>query len=109
MVKETEFEDFVVMNDNFKVVWEHIGEGWSGEFDPAVSDDEPLLRFSCLRGTNDGWEEVENGSYCTRCPISTPRHVLLQFAKQILEALKQPSPKRRLQELSWLCPADYVN
>ena len=31
---------------------------------------------------------------------------LLKFAGEILAALELPSPKRRLEELSWLCPED---
>ena len=107
------FKDIEVKTAKHKVLWEWIGEGWEGDFDDLDPEDEPLLRFSCFQAIlpqystdGNGWEEVPDGSYCTRCPITTPRSSLLKFAGEILAALELPSPKRRLEELSWLCPED---
>lgn len=106
MKKQIEFQDLVVTRKNVRVTWEDIGEGLSGDYDNTDSDDVPLLRFSCDRKVDGDWEQIDDGSYCTRCPTNTPRKSLRRFAKEILDACEQPSPKRRLEELSWLCPED---
>jgi hypothetical protein len=101
-----EFDDLVVKRKKngktYKVIWEYIGEGWNGDFDKNDDEDMPLLRFS----TFISGKEVDCGSYCTRCPIDTKKKILLRFSKEILNALELPSPKRRLEELSWLQPSD---
>jgi len=101
-----EFTDFTTTKGNFRVTWEDIGEGWEGDYDPSDPEDDQLLRFSCDKLVNGEWEQVPDGSYCTRCPITTPKDSLELFANSILEACEQPSPKRRLEELSWLSPED---
>lgn len=102
------FTDLCVELGGFRITWEYIGEGLSGDFDPENPADYPHLRFSChKRGESSGeWEEVSDGSYCTRLPTSTSLEYLLRAALLIFGALDQPSPKRRLEELSWLCMED---
>ena len=108
------FEELEVVRGDKRVTWEHIGEGFSGEYDPEDPEDYPHLRFSCdqlCTGTNENpdtwWESISDGSYCTRLPITTPRHLLERASQRILDALEQPSPKRQLEQLSWLCLEDF--
>lgn len=97
---------FTEMKDSrgdLEAIWEWIGEGWSGDYDETDPDDMPLLRFSVYR---DG-EQVDDASYCTRMPINAPDWMLWRGLQLILDACDDPSPKRRLEELSWLSPADF--
>ena len=90
-----------------RVEFEDIGEGLSGDYDPTDPDDQPLLRFTTERRNDAGeWEEVPDGSYCTLLPTDTAHEALARAAEPILDALEQPSPKRRLEELSWLQSSD---
>lgn len=92
---------------NNRVDFEHIGEGLDGDHNPHDPNDLPLIRFTTYRQTDHGvWEEVPDGSYCTLLPTNTPTEALARAAEPILDALEQPSPKRRLEELSWLQPED---
>ena len=90
-----------------RVEFENIGEGMSGDYDPTDLTDQALLRFYTERQNDAGeWEEVPDGSYCTLLPVDTPEEALARAAEPILDALEQPSPKRRLEELSRLQPSD---
>jgi hypothetical protein len=102
------WQELEFIRGKYKVVWEYIGEGNDGDYDPTDVTDEPLLRFSCFKRADElaQWEEIPCSSYCTRCPVSTPKAILKLFARSILDACEQPSPKRRLEELSWLCEDD---
>jgi hypothetical protein len=111
--REVLFESVSLVRGNLKVEWEWIGEGNDGDYDPADKEDEPLLRFSCSRRElvqltgEDDWEQLDDGSYCTQLPVTTPVSHLVRAALSILEAAEQPSPKRRFEELSWLNPGDF--
>jgi hypothetical protein len=103
------FQDVTVTRGDIRVTWAYIDEGQDGEYNPDDPADIPLLRFSCERaqGSEPDWVEVPDGSYCTRLPVDTPVRNLVRAAIDILEALEQPSPKRRLEALSWLEPGDF--
>lgn len=93
-------------------VWEDIGEGWNGEYDPDDPDDTPLLRFTVMKfyQTNDfggQWVEVDDGSYCTQMPVDTDEAILYRALELILDAAEEPSPKRAFEELSWMKPEDF--
>ena len=112
----TDKEDFVeieFIRGDYRVVWEYIGEGWSGDYDPEDPSDIPLLRFSCSKRTtcadhSEGWEELPDSSYCTRMPATTSMHVLAAAASEIMEAIyKKESYKRQLEHLSWMAPGDF--
>ena len=61
-----------------RVDWYNAGEGWWGDYNPGNPEDENLLRFDVYvrRGPqrqedmDDGWQEVEDASYCTRIPVN---------------------------------------
>ena len=116
----TDKEDFVeieFIRGDYRVVWEYIGEGWSGDYNPEDPSDTPLLRFSCSRREVreidscvgvDEWEELPDSSYCTRMPATTSMHVLAAAAAEIMEAVyKKESYKRQLEHLSWMAPGDF--
>lgn len=92
---------------DFKVVWEYIGEGMSGDYNPEDEKDYPHLRFACYKrpeGHTKGhfeWEQVDDASYCTCLPISTPKTILKLASDKILLGLGEDY-KKRLEELSWL-------
>lgn len=115
-------EDFVDINiddGKHRVTWEYIGEGWSGDYDPNDSEDIPLLRFSCDVCDEDfnpqcesvgasPWIGMDDASYCTRLPTSTPKRALLQAAGIILEAIDTDGSYRKaLEALSWFCLQDF--
>ena len=114
---ERGFEGLELRRGDLRVEWEYIGEGFSGDYRPEDPADEPLLRFTVTRripGYADdyeidpeSWQQLDDGSYCTRMPISSPEWMLVRALGIILEAARQPSPKRRLEELSWFCPEDF--
>lgn len=101
------FEDVVIEKGDFRVVWEHIGEGVYGDYDPEDEQDEPLLRFSCYKRVDGEWDSLEDASYCTRMPLDSPREHLERGAESIFAALESTSYKRALEALSWFEPSDF--
>jgi hypothetical protein len=111
------FSDVTLERDGFRVDWEWIGEGVSGEYDPDDPNDVPLLRFSCYEfgsvdpgneAAPEEWYELDNASYCTRMPVSSPLKSLAIAASVILEAVidgekKGKSYKKEMERLSWIC------
>ena len=74
-----------------RVEFEYIGEGLYGEY-TGHDDDVPLFRFY-IYFSNDGgynFEEVNNGSYCTKLPIDTPVEKLKSLGQDIIEKVKIP-------------------
>ncbi|TRZ50083.1 MAG: hypothetical protein D4S01_07430 [Dehalococcoidia bacterium] len=114
-----EFDEINVDDGKHRVTWEYLGEGWAGDYDADDPDDTPLLRFSCdVRRHVDGtkahpvrgnpWEGMDDASYCTRMPITTPKRVLCQAAGIILEAIDTDgSYRKELERLSWFCSQDF--
>jgi len=107
-VENISFDDIELSSGGKKVVWEWIGEGWNGDFNPEDSDDVPLLRFSCYHFLNGDWQQMDDASYCTRMPISSNRFHLVKAAMIILEAIEDCNYKKRLEELSWFEPQDFI-
>jgi len=94
---------------NLTVIWEDIGEGMSGEYDPDDPDDVPLLRFTVLEAHKVSecaiqWIERDDSSYCTLMPVDTPDEILQRAAEMILDAAESSSSKRAMEELSWVSP-----
>jgi hypothetical protein len=110
------FTELALQRGDLRVTWEWIGEGWSGDYDADDPEDEPLLRFTVDKevtmGNESGWEQYDDGSYCTRMPVKTPTRILVDALGVILEAaedsLQNGSFKKRMEELSWLCPDDFL-
>lgn len=95
--------------DDLTVVWEDIGEGMSGDYDPDDPDDVALLRFTVLEAHRVSdyaiqWRERDDSSYCTLMPVDTPDDILLRAAQMILDEAQSTSSKRAMEELSWMSP-----
>lgn len=106
-----------VSRDNVRVTFEYTGEGLWGDY-TGEEDDMPVMRFyTWKRKTDDTypdyevdkngneWEEVEDGSYCTRVPVDTPNETLEKLAWILLERLEEyvdagDSIKKLVEELS---------
>jgi hypothetical protein len=99
------FKEISLSRGSFTATWEYIGEGWSGDYNPDDPQDTELLRFSVYQHG----EQMDDGSYCTRMPIDSPEWMLRRALDVILNAVETTdSPKRRLELLSWLQPADFT-
>ena len=108
IIMEHSFEDISFEKKGYRVTWEWIGEGWSGDYNPDDPEDTPLLRFSCDKLVNGDWEGMDDASYCTQLPITTPKKYLKRGAEIILEAIDTDSSyKRELEWLSWFCLDDF--
>lgn len=46
-MKNEAFEEMELVDGKYRIVWEYIGEGWDGDYNPEDESDTPLLRFSC--------------------------------------------------------------
>ena len=109
------FEEITLTKGDKKVVLEWIGEGNEGDYNEDDSEDEQLIRFSCsefVHRREDGnlindWDELESSSYCTQLPVGTSMKTLIRAAAEVMEAIQDVSYKRRLEELSWMCPEDF--
>lgn len=101
----------------WKVVYENIGEGKFGDYDPTDNEDENLLRAS-LYTTNPkywddptavdewGWGYPADSSYCTLAPVDTPREKLEHAAFLLIEKLEYVlgyggSVKKTMERWSW--------
>lgn len=90
---ETELAPPTFKREIIKVEWEHIGEGWSGDYNPDDPNDEPLLRFTVyIRGVwpEFEWEQLEDASYCTQMPVGTTYDVLEWYSDWIFNAIGVP-------------------
>ena len=105
-----DFKDIELIRGDKRVVWEYIGEGWSGDYNPDDPEDTQLLRFSCFEKVfyhEEDWTELSDSSYCTEMPINTPVSILAQAAARIMQEIEDVSYKRALEQLSYLCPEDF--
>ncbi|MBQ1776620.1 MAG: hypothetical protein IIZ93_00540 [Acidaminococcaceae bacterium] len=99
-------EDWIIAEaekKNVKVVFENLGEGWNGDYDPADPEDENLLRFTVYM---DG-EQVDDASYCTTIPATTDPALVKKSAERILSEVYNPlvsgySIKKCCEALSWI-------
>ena len=103
MTDEVFDDEYTLHRANMTAYWEDIGEGMSGDYVPNDPNDVPLLRFTIYK---DG-EPMDDGSYCTLMPTDTPAAILQRGLQLILDAAEGPNPKRALEELSWMKPADF--
>ena len=110
-----EGEDEIASLRRGKVVvqfWD-AGEGLCGDYDADDADDVHLLRFDVLvdEGGEQGLTAVEDASYCTNTPASTPpedlRRLLALLMSEIYEDVALASElhiKKLCERLSWIGP-----
>lgn len=100
-----------ISDDLLMAVWENIGEGWSGDYDPDDPDDKNLLRFTIyIKDYNGNWEQVDDASYCTTVPYDTPEEDLKSKLETIFEEYRDVldeyppavSVKKLGETLSWI-------
>lgn len=94
---------------DIKIEFEHIGEGWSGDYDPDDPDDVRLLRFTVYKIDFGEWSPIDDASYCTMLPVDTPKKSLHKALKLIMDiiyfdATTGHSIKKKSEALSWLSP-----
>jgi len=94
------FTEFVVTDEDekYRLVWEWIGEGDSGDYDSRNPEDTPYLRAN-LEMWEDG-EKEDTLSYCTMAPTDTPKSELLRMAHALFVSLNDDEgrSKRRVME-----------
>lgn len=106
----------VVERGDIRVEWDDLGESLlGGDWDPEEEPDEnSVLRFYVRRRTDDlacypdGWEDVEDASYCTAFPAETSTMEERDQALRLLldrvydRAAAGESIKKLCEELSWI-------
>jgi len=99
-------QEITVSMGALKIVWEHLGEGRFGDYNPDDSEDDPLMRFTVLIYSNKekDYVPVEDGSYCTLIEVDKATAFELEILGQmILTSFKNSTnPKRTLEAASWL-------
>lgn len=69
----------------WKLVWEFIGEGLSGDYDPKDPKDVKLLRATL---SYDG-RDLHDSSYCTMAPHGTKENKLRKLSKKLFSKLPE--------------------
>ena len=108
-------DEMSMRGQNVRVDWTDLDEGYCGDYNADDPEDEVLLRFDGYYWDGAEWREVEDFSYCTRVPVSTPvttkAWILAVIHARLLDALSGTVPpcvsvKKLGEELSWICPED---
>lgn len=91
--------------DIVRTEWENIGEGHSGDYNPADLHDENFLRFSVLLNG----ECVDDACYCTLTPAKSSDEVqvslLANIHRKAIRGLERgPSIKQAMNLMSWISP-----
>jgi len=117
-------EIHALIEDKVKVIFEDIGEGWNGDYNPDDPDDVSLYRFDVFAHESlkneyaedsmieDGYGFMLDSSYCTQMPTNTPKPIMDMALKRIMEEVKDAvidgySIKKICEGLSWLSPSDF--
>lgn len=94
-----------------RIEWEDLGEGRSGDYDPADPEDERLLRFYVRRWDADAgeWEDVEDASYCTNFPATASAAEKQSALEYLMRQFRGPveageSVKKLGERMSWISP-----
>ena len=109
-------EDVIIRaeDDDIRVDFITIGEGYNGDYNPNDPDDEELIRFDVyakhIEGFDDDWTMVEDASYCTTLPVNTPIDelkkkitVVFKEYKNVQLHIQQGGSVKKLGEtLSWI-------
>jgi hypothetical protein len=104
IMDNAKFSDFLVEGPNgLSLVWEYIGEGRSGDYDPEDPEDVPLLRASLQYNG----EVLDSGSYCTFAQVSTDREKLAESAQYLMKMIEVDSENLRfnhrvMEQWTWL-------
>jgi hypothetical protein len=69
---------------DWRLEWEHHGEGYSGDYNDEDPDDKALLRADLYYGD----KPCNDGSYCTLAPDDTPEETLKRFSDDLFDKLE---------------------
>lgn len=102
-------ENGVAERGGIRVIFEWIGEGNWGDYDPGDKEDTPLLRFTVQRHTGDGkYEEFDDASYCTGVSAFVEKWKKDRLAERVLEHIYFAAVgsggriKKLCERLSWI-------
>lgn len=92
---------------NFKIIFEHIGEGYDGDYNPEDPIDRPLLRCDIYKKDNID-ETIRDGSFCTNIPENTDVSLLIKTMLDHLEELLSDgsSLSKSMSMYSWYSEKD---
>lgn len=86
-------------DNKWSLVWEDIGEGYSGDYDDRDPRDAPLFRASLLDG--DG-EFVDSGSYCTLAVVGkTTEDDLQRMSEELLNNIGEDFSRHVMEKWTW--------
>jgi hypothetical protein len=105
--------EYQLVDNNVRVVLhDSTNEGWGGDYDSSDPDDQLLLRFDVDEriDNSDSWQPIDDASYCTALPASTPKDLLNKALEIIMSEVKEAvekgySIKKTCECLSWINPS----
>ena len=117
IIKQNPEEDVIIRaeDDDIRVDFITIGEGYNGDYNPDDPNDEELIRFDVYAKNiegfdSDDWIAVDDASYCTTIPVNSPMEelekkitIVFNEYKNVATHIKQGGSVRKLGEtLSWI-------
>ncbi|RJR07552.1 hypothetical protein C4588_06515 [Candidatus Parcubacteria bacterium] len=78
---------FNIYHGLWMLEWDYIGEGFSGDYDPSDEEDIKLMRATLFVKKGDDYEEVDNCSFCTLVPVTTPVKLLHALSQALFVAI----------------------
>ena len=107
----------IIIDNWLKIEWDHIGEGYNGDYNPNDPEDCPLYRFYVstivTSEFEEYWEQVDSASYCTQVTDDVSSFELMGGLFIIAVAIFKPlqegeSIKKICEKLSWLSNKDLI-
>jgi hypothetical protein len=97
---------------NIKIDWVDLSESiHGGDWEEGNPEEEAMLRFDVYsrKRKNAPWEPVEDASYCTLVPATTPRPILNKLLEYLMDEYEPAivggwSVKKLGERLSWINP-----
>ena len=83
--KEYSEDGMELVQDNVKVVFENLGEGYNGDYNENDPEDENLLRFTVYVKDGEIWEQVDDASYCTLVSADTEKEKLQELLNMLMD------------------------
>ena len=73
---------------NFKISFEHHGEGFDGEFRKDDPGDKPLLRCDIVYNKEPN-EPIHNGSFCTNISVNVKEPEMEKLLERMIEEAEE--------------------
>lgn len=75
----------------WKLEWDHIGEGFQGDYDPEDPEDVRLYRANLYYWVDNTVEPdfypLDDASFCTTAPVGTPTRTLQWLSEMLFRGL----------------------